>query len=149
MAVVTAFESVPTNPPYPQLPFIGPPLYSLYDPMGPEPNVSREQLMALEVDMRRAHALAQPAARARAAYKRLARRGGPAESIPAALRKATELSTERYELLHANARHARALLEDGAVTVNGEDETRRGRQLVRGDVVEVDLPTGYKEATVG
>ena len=111
MAVVTAFESAPTNPPYPQLPFIGPPLYSLYDPMGPEPNVSREQLMALEVDMRRAHALAQPAARARAAYKRLARRGGPAESIPAALRKATELSTERYELLHANARHARALLE--------------------------------------
>jgi ribosome-associated protein len=40
-------------------------------------------------------------------------------------------------------------LEDGAVTVNGEDETRRGRQLVKGDVVEVDLPTGYKEATVG
>lgn len=111
MAVVTAFESAPTNPPYPQLPFIGPPLYSLYDSMGPEPNVSREQLMALEVDMRRAHALAQPAARARTAYKRLARRGGPAESIPAALRKATELSTERYELLHANARHARALLE--------------------------------------
>ena len=35
----------------------------------------------------------------------------PAESIPAALRKATELSTERYELLHTNARHARALLE--------------------------------------
>ena len=51
------------------------------------------------------------AAGARAAYKRLARCGGPAESIPAALRKATELSTERYELLHANARHARALLE--------------------------------------
>jgi ribosome-associated protein len=45
--------------------------------------------------------------------------------------------------------HARALLEDGAVTVNGEDETRRGRQLVKGDVVEVDLPAGYKEATVG
>lgn len=45
--------------------------------------------------------------------------------------------------------HARALLEDGAVTVNGEDETRRGRQLVKGDVVEVDLPTGYREATVG
>ena len=45
--------------------------------------------------------------------------------------------------------HARELLEDGAVTVNGEDETRRGRQLVRGDVVEVDLPAGYKEATVG
>jgi ribosome-associated protein len=45
--------------------------------------------------------------------------------------------------------HARALLDDGAVTVNGEDETRRGRQLVKGDVVEVDLPGGYEEATVG
>lgn len=44
--------------------------------------------------------------------------------------------------------HARALLDEGAVTVNGEDENRRGRQLVKGDVVEVDLPAGYKEATV-
>jgi ribosome-associated protein len=30
---------------------------------------------------------------------------------------------------------ARALLEAGDVTVNGEPETRRGRQLSRGDVV--------------
>jgi ribosome-associated protein len=30
---------------------------------------------------------------------------------------------------------ARALLEQGAVTVNGEVETRRGRQLRDGDVV--------------
>ena len=30
---------------------------------------------------------------------------------------------------------ARALLEQGAVTVNGEVETRRGRQLRHGDVV--------------
>jgi ribosome-associated protein len=30
---------------------------------------------------------------------------------------------------------ARALVEDGAVTVNGEVETRRGRQLHAGDVV--------------
>jgi ribosome-associated protein len=44
---------------------------------------------------------------------------------------------------------ARALLEDGAVSVNGEVELRRGRQLVRGDVVEVDLPTGPISATVG
>ncbi len=29
------------------------------------------------------------------------------------------------------------LLADGEVLVNGEDETRRGRQLVRGDVVSV------------
>jgi ribosome-associated protein len=30
---------------------------------------------------------------------------------------------------------ARALVEDGAVTVNAEVETRRGRQLHHGDVV--------------
>jgi ribosome-associated protein len=30
---------------------------------------------------------------------------------------------------------ARGLVEDGAVTVNGEVERRRGRQLHRGDVV--------------
>jgi ribosome-associated protein len=30
---------------------------------------------------------------------------------------------------------ARALVEEGAVTVNGEVETRRGRQLRHGDVV--------------
>jgi len=30
------------------------------------------------------------------------------------------------------------LLEDGAVTVNGEAESRRGRTLTRGDVVNVD-----------
>jgi ribosome-associated protein YbcJ (S4-like RNA binding protein) len=32
---------------------------------------------------------------------------------------------------------ARALVEDGAVTVNGEVERRRGRQLHPGDVVAV------------
>jgi ribosome-associated protein len=32
---------------------------------------------------------------------------------------------------------ARALVEDGAVTVNAEVETRRGRQLRDGDVVAV------------
>ncbi|KID30007.1 RNA-binding S4 domain-containing protein [Prauserella rugosa] len=32
----------------------------------------------------------------------------------------------------------RSLLEDGRVGVNGEAEDRRGRQLVRGDVVTVD-----------
>jgi len=44
---------------------------------------------------------------------------------------------------------AREMLEDGAVTVNGEDESRRGRQLHRGDVVMVDLPGGQVTATVG
>ena len=33
---------------------------------------------------------------------------------------------------------ARALVEDGAVSVNGEVETRRGRQLRDGDVVALD-----------
>ena len=32
----------------------------------------------------------------------------------------------------------RPLLADGVVTVNGEVETRRGRQLHRGDVIELD-----------
>ena len=32
---------------------------------------------------------------------------------------------------------ARALIEEGAVRVNGEVEMRRGRQLLRGDVVAV------------
>lgn len=44
---------------------------------------------------------------------------------------------------------ARALVEDGAVTVNGEDESRRGRQLHRGDVVVVGTPAGPLTATVG
>jgi ribosome-associated protein len=33
---------------------------------------------------------------------------------------------------------AKLLLEDGLVSVNGEPEDRRGRTLVRGDVVTVD-----------
>jgi ribosome-associated protein len=33
---------------------------------------------------------------------------------------------------------AKLLLEQGLVTVNGEVETRRGRQLRRGDVVAVE-----------
>jgi ribosome-associated protein len=43
---------------------------------------------------------------------------------------------------------ARALLDDGAVTVDGEPENRRGRQVTRGAVVEVDLPTGKVAFTV-
>lgn len=34
---------------------------------------------------------------------------------------------------------AKALLEGGTVTVNGEPESRRGRQLAKGDVVQVPL----------
>lgn len=43
---------------------------------------------------------------------------------------------------------ARALLEDDAVTVDGEPENRRGRQVPRGAVVAVDLPTGRVSFTV-
>jgi ribosome-associated protein len=44
---------------------------------------------------------------------------------------------------------ARELLDDGVVTVNGETEFRRGRQLRRDDVVVVDLPAGSVRAVVG
>ncbi|SDS61800.1 RNA-binding S4 domain-containing protein [Paraoerskovia marina] len=43
---------------------------------------------------------------------------------------------------------ARELITDGEVSVNGEVETRRGRQLVRGDVVAVAMPQGEISATV-
>jgi ribosome-associated protein len=39
--------------------------------------------------------------------------------------------------LAASGGDARALIEEGAVRVNGKVETRRGRQLRRGDVVAV------------
>lgn len=44
---------------------------------------------------------------------------------------------------------ARALVEAGEVLVNDEPENRRGRQLHRGDRVEVDSPTGARGASVG
>ncbi len=43
---------------------------------------------------------------------------------------------------------ARMLLADEAVQVNGETETRRGRQLAPGDELEVDLPTGTRHLRV-
>ena len=42
----------------------------------------------------------------------------------------------------------RFLLDDGAVRVGGVPESRRGRQLVRGDVVTVSLPTGERAFVV-
>lgn len=44
---------------------------------------------------------------------------------------------------------ARTLIESGDVRVNGEPEQRRGRQLHRGDRVEVDSPAGSLAAEVG
>jgi ribosome-associated protein len=37
--------------------------------------------------------------------------------------------------------HARELVQDGEVLVNGEVDVRRGRQLHRGDLVRVDDET--------
>ena len=44
---------------------------------------------------------------------------------------------------------ARALVEQGAVTVNAEVETRRGRQLRHGDVVALGAQTMRIEAPEG
>ena len=45
---------------------------------------------------------------------------------------------------------AKPLLADGLVSVNGEVETRRGRQLVKGDVVTVHDPNlGESTTQVG
>jgi ribosome-associated protein len=41
------------------------------------------------------------------------------------------------------------LLADGDVRVNGEVETRRGRQLAHDDVVTVDAPAGVRTVRVG
>ena len=41
------------------------------------------------------------------------------------------------------------LLADGDVRVNGEVESRRGRQLGPGDVVTVDAPAGLRKVRVG
>lgn len=43
---------------------------------------------------------------------------------------------------------ARELVQGGDVLVNGEVETRRGRQLADGDLVEVDSPAGRFAARV-
>lgn len=43
---------------------------------------------------------------------------------------------------------ARELIQGGDVYVNDEVETRRGRQLADGDVVEVDSPMGSDGAIV-
>ncbi|MCL2595933.1 MAG: RNA-binding S4 domain-containing protein [Promicromonosporaceae bacterium] len=43
---------------------------------------------------------------------------------------------------------ARDLIQDGEVSVNGETETRRGRQLHCGDTVTVARPGGEQSAIV-
>jgi ribosome-associated protein len=45
--------------------------------------------------------------------------------------------------------HAGSMIADGDVLVDGEVETRRGRQLARGAVVEVRLPGAVWTGRVG
>lgn len=45
--------------------------------------------------------------------------------------------------------HARALLEEGEVTVNGEPESRRGRRILQGDLIVVALPGGDEAVRLG
>lgn len=45
--------------------------------------------------------------------------------------------------------HARELLVEGEVRVNGEAETRRGRRLTAGDVIAVGLPSGERSFVIG
>ncbi len=45
--------------------------------------------------------------------------------------------------------HARELISGGDVRVDGEIETRRGRQLARGQLIEVATPAGTLKARVG
>lgn len=44
---------------------------------------------------------------------------------------------------------ARVVISDGEVSVNGEVELRRGRQLVKGDVITVSSPQGHATVKVG
>jgi ribosome-associated protein len=48
----------------------------------------------------------------------------------------------KFTNLAESGAHAAAIIGSGDVSVGDEVETRRGRQLVKGDVVTVDLPEG-------
>jgi ribosome-associated protein len=48
-----------------------------------------------------------------------------------------------------NGAEARELIAEGEVSVNGEIETRRGRQLAKGDTVTLSTPSGEYTVTVG
>ncbi len=47
-----------------------------------------------------------------------------------------------------NGAEARELIQNGEVSVNNEVDTRRGRQLVKGDVVSLATPSGTLSARV-
>lgn len=43
---------------------------------------------------------------------------------------------------------ARIAIQSGDVLLNGEIETRRGKTLMVGDLVEIQMPVGYRGARV-
>ncbi len=54
----------------------------------------------------------------------------------------------KFANLVADGAEAKTLITDGAVRVDGEVETRRGRQVGVGSVVEVDLRQGREQLLV-
>ncbi len=54
----------------------------------------------------------------------------------------------KFANLVADGAHAKTLIMDGQVLVDGVRETRRGRQVTVGSLVEVDLPDGRLELRV-
>lgn len=54
----------------------------------------------------------------------------------------------KFANLVADGGEAKALIAGGMVRVDGEPETRRGRQVGTGSRVEVDLPQGRQELRV-
>ncbi|WP_019148701.1 RNA-binding S4 domain-containing protein [Timonella senegalensis] len=47
-----------------------------------------------------------------------------------------------------NGAHAREVIAAGEVSVNGEIDTRRGRQLTKGDIVTLSTPSGRFDVRV-
>lgn len=54
----------------------------------------------------------------------------------------------KYANLVMDGGQAKALIGSGAVSVDGEVETRRGRQVQIGSLVVIDLPQGRQELQV-
>lgn len=54
----------------------------------------------------------------------------------------------KFANLADDGAHARELIQEGDVSVNGAVETRRGAQLSTGDIVEISTPNGIVGAQV-
>ena len=47
-------------------------------------------------------------------------------------------SALKYSGIAENGAHAKEMILEGLVTVNGEKESRRGRKLYKGDIFKID-----------